>query len=230
MIKLSKLGLFLLGSILIISSCNRSEGDSATVEADFIKYQVVYLDKMAGDIPTRMLPNEMESYYTKKYVMTRIEGFFGQFSLVQVANLRQNTVTTMLNFFGNKVFYEGSKGEIPAGIVQLSDPKVIMTEDTLSICGMLSYRSIVENAAEVYDIYYTKDIDIKSPNIATPYSFIDYVLSDFRVQLSILKMQLVMSKHEQISLESSTFKVPEDYEQVSRETMESIINSLFTKE
>ncbi len=223
--------LFLLLAFLLIPfGCRHSKENTGSIEADFIKYRVVYLENMAGDIPTRMLPNEMESYYTKKFILTRIQGFFGQFSLVQIANLRQSSVTTMLNFFGNKVFYTGGKGEIPAGIVALNDPNVKLTEDTMRICGMLSYRAEIDCAENNFDIYYTKDIDIKSPNLATPYFFIDNVLSDFRVQLSKLKMRLIMSHHESTVVDATIFNIPEDYEEVSLETMENIINSLFTNE
>lgn len=226
---------YLLYSTLILlvslSGCKRSDEYSKSVEAEHISYKVVYLDKLAGDIPTNYLPGVMEAYYTKRYVKTSIKGFFGQFSLVQIANLRQNTVTTMLNFFGNKVYYTGKRGEIPAGIAPLKDPKMKVSNDTRTICSMLSRKAIITTTDNVYNVYFIEDIDIKSPNITTPYNFIDYVLSDFRVQLSILKMQLIMSDRKSETISTSMFLIPEDYEQLtSRESMESIINSLFTKD
>ncbi|MCF8346797.1 MAG: hypothetical protein K9G38_06260 [Bacteroidales bacterium] len=222
--------IFLLSAtLLIFFSCKRIEKGAKTVTADYIEYSVIYLENMAGDIPTAMLPDVMKTFYSNRHVKTSIKGFFGQFSLVQIADLRQNRVTTMLNFFGNKVCYTGDKGEIPAGIVSLEDPQLKVTSDTMSVCGMVAKRAEVVSGEEMYDIYYIEEIGIKSPNITTPYHFIDYVLSDFRVQLSILKMQLIMSHHEKITVQSSIFDIPEDYQQVSRETMESIINSLFTK-
>jgi hypothetical protein len=216
-------------SLLIFSSCKRTGEDAETVAADYIEYDVVYLENMAGDIPTSMLPDKMKTYYSKRHVKTSINGFFGQFSLIQVADLRQNRVTTMLHFFGNKVCYTGEKGEIPAGIVSLEDPRMKITSDTMSVCGMVAKKAEVVTGEQMYDIYFIEEIGIKSPNITTPYYFIDYVLSDFRVQLSFLKMQLIMSHHEKITVQSSIFEIPEDYQPVSRETMESIINSLFTK-
>jgi hypothetical protein len=188
------------------------------------------MDHMAGDIPTSLLPDVMEAYYTKKYIFTRIHGYFGQFSLVQVANLRQDRVTTMLNFFGTKVVHTGEKGEVPAGINQLENPSLEVTSDTLTICGMRSTRGIVRAAGNEYDVYFIEEIDIKSPNITTPYYFIDHVLSDFRVQLSMLKMHLVMFEHESRQVDPILFEIPDAYVPVSRETMENIINSLFTKE
>jgi len=102
---------FIVASILLLtlSGCRQAGDDSQTVEAEHISYDVIYMERMAGDIPTKVLPDKMEAYYTKRYVVTSIKGFFGQFSLVQIANLRQNNVITMLNFLGNKVYYIGKK-------------------------------------------------------------------------------------------------------------------------
>lgn len=216
--------------VVVFSNCRRSTEPSGKITADHIKYRVTYLDDMAGDIPTKMLPDVMNAYYTNRYILTEIEGFFGQFSLIQLADLRKNSVTTMLDFFGNKVFYQGKRGEIPAGIKALKNPSVNYSNDTVTVCGLLSKKATVETPDITYDIFYIEDIDIKSPNIATPYNFIDYVLSDFRVQLSFLKMHLVMYEYEQKQIDPAQFTIPDDYVEVSRESMESIINSLFTKE
>ena len=220
----------LLLLLLIPLACNQDSNKAGWVKADYIKYRVHYLDHMAGDIPTSLLPDVMEAYYTKKYIRTSIHGYFGQFSLVQIADLRQNTVTSMLNFFGTKVVHTGKKNEVPAGIKALTNPSLEITSDTLTVCGMLSRRGIVRTDAREYDVYFIEDIKIKSPNITTPYYFIDHVLSDFRVQLSILKMHLVMFEHDKKEVDPELFEVPEAYVPVSRKTMEGIINSLFTKE
>lgn len=216
--------------VLIIVSCQRDKDGSKTSEVDYITYKVEYLEKMAGDIPTSWLPGEMHAYYDRKHVLTRIDGFFGQFSLVQVADLKKNTVVSMLNFIGNKIYYVGDKGEIPAGIYPLDNPDINFSEDTLTISGLLSYKANVNVSDDNYDIFYTKDISIDHPNVTTPYSSIDYVLSDFRVQLSFLKMRLIIKDHKKENIDPSIFEIPEDYKQVSKEAMEGIINNLFTKD
>lgn len=212
----------LLVIVLVFTACKRKSTESETVDVDHISYKVMYLEKMAGDIPTNVLPGVMDAYYSDRYVMTKIDGFFGQFSLVQVADMKKHTVTSMLNFFGNKIYYIGEKGEIPVSIYPLEDPEIEFTEDTLTISGLTSHRVIIHLPDHAYDIYYTKDFNIESPNITTPYSFIDHVLSDFRVQLSYLKMRLIIDEHTEESLDPLVFEIPQEYESVSRDTMEEI--------
>jgi hypothetical protein len=195
-----------------------------------VRYDVNYLEDKAGDIPTSILPTTMEAYYTPYYVLTKIEGFFNQFSLIQIANLQNKRVSSLLNFFGNKVYYTGSSRELPAGIKEIPGLDLIFTGDTRSIAGLKSYRVEVHSEKEQFDVYYTEQIDIKKTNIITPYHEIVYPLSDFRIQLSYLKMHIICSEHERIWIESSAFSIPEEYNPVSRKTMEEIINSLFTKD
>ena len=91
--------LFLL--TVITAACHRNASAPETIEAYYLQYDIKYLEDMAGDIPTRILPRTMDAFYSKPYVYTRIEGFFNQFTLVQIADLKENKVTTLLDFFGN---------------------------------------------------------------------------------------------------------------------------------
>jgi hypothetical protein len=188
------------------------------------------MEKMAGDIPTRYLPAQMDSYYTKHYVLTKIEGLFNQFSLVHIADLKRKRVTTLLNFFGNRVFYTGTQGELPAGIKELDQVEYRYTGEKSVIGGLNSERIEIDTGNELVNIYSTQDFSVRQPNIVTPYHRIDNPLTDFPIQLSKLKMRLSCVSFESKTIESEMFKIPKNYRSVSRLEMEEIINSLFTKE
>ena len=216
--------------LFLLSGCGRFGQLSKSVDANYVKYKIEYLDKMAGDIPTRFLPSQMDSYYTKHHVLTRIEGLFNQFSLIQIADLKRKRVTTMLNFFGNRVFYRGDQGELPAGIIELKQMEYRFTGETSVIGGLNSERIEIGTGKDQFDIYVTDDFSVRQPNIVTPYHTIDAPLTEFPIQLSMLKMRLSCIGFESKTVESELFKVPENYRSVSRLEMEEIINSLFTKE
>ncbi len=227
---LKHLSFFFLLSVLLLASCRRTVKLPETVDAHYIKYQIDYLEDKAGDIPTRILPGHMDTYYTKHYAFSRIEGFFNQFSLVQIADLRRKKVTTLLNFFGNKVYHVGGNGELPASMIAPDHLDFRFTGETKVIGGLHSVRVEVDTGKEQFSIYYTKDFTVRRPNTTTPYRNIDYPLSEFRVQLSVLKMLLTCTEYESKTIESEIFTIPEDYKPVSRKAMEEIINSLFTKD
>ena len=172
----------------------------------------------------------MDTYYTKYYAFSSIEGFFNQFSLIQIADLRRKKVTTLLNFFGNKVYHVGGNGELPAAMIAPDHLECRFTGETKVIGGLNSERIEVDTGEEQFSIYCTKDFSVRRPNITTPYRSIDYPLSEFRIELSLLKMHLTCTEFESKTIESEIFTIPEDYRPVSRKAMEDFINSLFTKD
>ncbi|MEN8230433.1 MAG: hypothetical protein ABFS38_19885 [Bacteroidota bacterium] len=216
--------------LLLLMSCGRNVNLPETVDAHYLKYQIRYLETQAGDIPTRILPGHMDTYYTKNYVFSSIVGFFEQFSLIQIADLRRKKVTTLLNFFGNRVYYVGRHGELPAAIIEPDHMNCTYTGETKVIGGLNSEKIKVDTGEEQFHVYATKDFSVRKPNITTPFHSINDPLSEFRVQLSLLKMHLTCTEFESKTIDSEIFTIPEGYHSVSRVEMEDIINSLFTKE
>lgn len=215
---------------LIFSACRRETELPDEIEVYHLQYDIDYLEEMAGDIPTKILPRKMEAFYSKQFVYTRIDGFFNQFTLVQIANLKQKRVHTLLDFFGTHVSYSGEPGELPAGVQELEDLKLRFTRDTATIGGFLSEKIKVETAEEQYNIYSTSEIKVRHPNISTPYQTVNHPLTAFRIQLSHLKMDLRCKNSEVLSVDSEIFTIPEEYKSVNRTAMEEIINNLFTKD
>lgn len=221
---------YLLLFALSMLACNRETDMPDELEVYHLQYEIEYLEEMAGDVPTKILPRKMEAFYSKQFVYTRIDGFFNQFTLVQIANLKQKRVHTLLDFFGTHVSYSGEEGELPAGIQELEDLKLRFTRDTASIGGFLSEKILVETGGEQYDIYSTSEIKVRHPNISTPYQTVNAPLTAFRIQLSHLKMELRCKNSEVLTIDSEIFTIPEKYKAVNRAAMEEIINNLFTKD
>lgn len=220
----------LLLVILLASACRPDHGIPETLEAHYMKYQISYLESMAGDVPTRILPGTMDSWYTDYFVVTKIQGFFSQFSLIQIADLRNKRVSTLLEIFGTKVYHRADRGELPAGIIAPPELQIHTTGEQSVIGGLHSELVKIDTGSETYDMYFTRDFSVRQPNLSTPYGSINHPLSDFRIQLSYLKMRLTCTKYETRIIDSDMINVPDDYKPVSRSVMEEIINSLFTKE
>ena len=221
--------LLILLSLLTVS-CQRYGRLPETLESHYLRYHISYLESMAGDVPTRILPATMHSWYTDYFVVTEIQGFFSQFSLIQIADLRNKRVSTLLNVFGSKVYHRGDKGELPAGIIAPSELDIQNTGEQSVIGGLQSEQVKIDTGSETYNMYFTRDFSVREPNLSTPYSSINHPLTDFHIQLSKLKMHLTCTKYETRTIESDISLVPKDYKPVTREVMEEIINSLFTKE
>ena len=222
--------IFLSLFLLLSNSCRRDPNLPEMVKAHYLLYQIEYLEDTAGDIPTRILPSTMQSWYTEHFVITKIEGFFKQFSLIQLADLKHRRVTTLLNVFGNKLYYRSRQGEFPACVIVPQSLSFRNTQESKVIGGLLSNRVEVDTGEEKFSIYYTEDFSVRRPNLSTPYREIDKPLSAFPIQLSYLKMNLSCKLYEERTVESKIFSIPDEYREVSRPVMEGFINSLFTKD
>ena len=214
----------------LVYGCRPNNRLPETLQAHYMRYHISYLESMAGDVPTRILPATMHSWYTDYFVVTKIQGFFSQFSLIQIADLRNRRVSTLLEVFGSKVYHTGEKGELPVGIIAPSELQIQDTGEQSVIGGLHSEQVRIDTGSETYNMYYTRDFSVRKPNMSTPYGSIDHPLSDFRIQLSYLKMRLTCTSYETRTIESDISRIPDDYKRVSRPVMEEIINSLFTKE
>jgi len=222
--------LYLFLVALMVPACKPDTSSPKNIEVYHIQYEIKYLEDMAGDVPTKILPRKMDAFYSRHYVYTRIDGFFNQFTLVQIADLKRKQVITLLDFFGTHVSYTGKPGELPAGIKEPDALKLEFTKDTATIGGFLSEKIKVETADEKFDIYCTPEIRVRHSNISTPYQTVSHPLTAFRIQLSHLKMDLVCKNSEIKSVDSEMFKIPEEYKALNRAAMEEIINNLFTKD
>lgn len=213
--------------VIVASSCS-NKNKTGQVNANIIEYRVEYLHEKAGSIPTRILPDQMTVIFAYPYALNNIEGFFGQFSLSYVANLRKRKVTTLLKLFDKKYYYEGEQGEIPCGVDPMEGMSITPGNDTKTIAGYRCHEYILARPGkENIPLYSTDELHIKSPNITTPYLHHNDVLLQFYTRLSIMDMLLVADSCRTGTVKKDLFMVPDGYQEISRVKMEKVLDELF---
>ena len=221
----NKFWIFLL--IIFMISCNQKD-EPKDVKATIIEYKVEYLADKVGNIPTNLLPRKMELIFSEPYALNRIEGFMGQFSLSYIADLEDETVTTLLKIFDKKYFYKGGSGEMPIGIDTIKGMRISKGADTKKIAGFTSSELILSiPGKDDISIYCTKEIDIKSPNITTQYRKEENVLVSFYTSLSNMEMMLTAQSCREETISNKIFFIPSDFRRISKSSMEEAIHELF---
>jgi hypothetical protein len=213
--------------IILISGCDKTVKEKE-IEAIVINYKVEYLDKTAGSIPTNVLPKKMKLVLGDRYAMNSIKGFFGQFSLTYIANIKKDKVITLLKIFNEKLYYEGKKGELPCNIDEMEGLMITKTGNTREMLGFNceEFEFLLPDK-ELMSVYGTNEIDFSSPNKTTPYNEIEEVLLQFYTKLDVLEMFLTAENYIEENLSTKVFAIPEGYKEVSRTKMENTITSLF---
>jgi hypothetical protein len=218
----------LLIPAIIITGCKNSTIPEGNVSATVIEYKVNYLSEKAGAIPTKMLPGKMTVIFADHFALNKIEGFFGQFSLVYIGNLKNESVITMLKLFDKKYVCYGKKGEMPCGFKSIENISIEETGNKRDILGLPCKELMIKSGDNpAFYALTTEKIDVKNPNITTPYKEIKDVLLEFNTHLSLLDMKLSATSVQEKTISWDIFRVSEDYKERPREFMENTISELF---
>jgi hypothetical protein len=214
--------------IFVITGCKSNTLPTGDVTATVIEYKVTYLSEKAGNIPTKMLPGKMTVIFAENYALNKIEGFFGQFSLVYVGNLKNKSVITMMKLFDKKYVCYGKNGDLPCGFTELKNLSIKETGNSKELLGyQCTELQINSDPNNMFFALSSDKIDVKNPNVTTPFRDIDDVLLDFRTTLSLLDMRLTATLVEEKTVSWDLFRVPEGYKERPKEFMENTIKELF---
>jgi hypothetical protein len=215
-------------SFLIFAGCKNTTIPKGEVSAKIIEYKVTYLTEKAGNIPTKMLPGKMTVIFAGHYALNKIEGFFGQFSLIYIGDLKNESVITMLKLFDKKYVYYGKEGELPVGFSELKNLVIKETGNTKEILGYNCKELLIssDNMPDFYALS-TDQIKVKNPNITTPYKKVTELLLDFNTELRFLGMKLTANSVQDKIILWDAFRVPGDYKEKPREFIDKTIMELF---
>jgi hypothetical protein len=153
----------------------------------------------------------------------------GFFKLHSHTNFKNKRCVTLLEVLNKKYVFSGKKGESMCCFDNIDNMEVEYTDDTKVIAGLNSKKAIISLPGndETFEIYYTDEISIDDPNSTNPYSQIDGVLMDFQLNLIYLKMQFTADKFIPAQNKKiNKLKLPEKYQEVTREQMTFIIKRL----
>jgi hypothetical protein len=214
--------------LFIFTGCKNNKVPEGEVSSTVIEYKVIYLSEKAGNIPTKMLPGKMTVIFAGHYALNKIEGFFGQFSLVYIGNLRNKSVITMLKLFDKKYVYHGKEGELPIGFSELENMVIKETGNTKEILGFKCKELLISSDKKPdFYILSTDQVKIKNPNITTPYKEISELLLEFNTELSFLGMKLTANSVQNKVISWDAFRVPPDYQEKPKEFINKTIQELF---
>jgi hypothetical protein len=220
--------LAVLPVLLILTACKK-DTYSGKYENGLIEYKITYLQNELKDISPALLPKKMKLEFNPHYSTNTIEGFMGFFKLNSHTNFKHKRCSTILEVLNKKYLFKGKKGESMCCFDENPDMEIEFTNDTKEIAGLKGRRVIITlpEKGETFDIYYTDEIAIESPNSTNPYHQIEGVLLEFQLKLEFLKMKFtaerfVPSEHAEIK------KIGDqtNYYEVTREQMTYIIRRL----
>ena len=214
-------------TFLATISC-KSLADFGKIHEGKIVYAIEYPKEEGQTSLVSLLPETMEMKFKNNNSVINITGFMKVFNLIYISNFKTRTNYSMFRIMNQKMMYKADFSEYPFGYKTMQDLKLTYTDDTLTICGYKCKKILAycpEASPLPYELYYTNDIGIKSPNTNTPYRNIDGVLLSFQVRLNNISMKMRAVEVVSEDVDDAEFIIPDDYQSVSREELEAFVDS-----
>lgn len=212
------LAFFLIVSGILLTSCG-TNGDPKFISEGVIEYDAQVVDKshpMAGLAPSTM------SMFFKGNLYCSEMSTMGMFNSKFVANPNTKTFTTMVKILNEKNACIETAKEIKA---DQEAKKLIFeeTKETKVIAGYKCRKVIATSAADPtdkFEVYYTKELDVKNPNYSTPYESLKGLVMQFRLEKFGMEMEFTAKSVKKEEVPDATFELPGFYKIISKNEMD----------
>ncbi|NUM49644.1 MAG: hypothetical protein HUU48_00890 [Flavobacteriales bacterium] len=218
--------LFLSLLIALISGCGKKFSSNSE---GVIEFEVTYPKMDPSHFMLDFLPKSMEQRFKNNTFITELSAGMGMFRTCFIIDCNDKKFTHFVKLINKKYILTLNE----EGVNEMNQimPTYIVTpsSETKEIAGYLCKKATVtvENSGEVFDIFYTDEIDIDEPNWATQYSEIKGVLMEYQLEKYGLCMRITAKNVSFGSVEDNSLKQPEGYQHVSIDRMDKEMEEIF---
>jgi GLPGLI family protein len=210
-------------------SCSE-QGHKSQLSEGTLEYKVEYESDSSAALTMQMFPKSMTLKFKNYLSVNRITGFLGLFELANYANARKGTNSTCLKIMDNKYSYSSSESEPLCCYDPFDGMNIVFHEgETKEIAGYTCQHAIAhfENKNHKdFDVYFTNEINVKSPNSNNPFHDIRGVLMQFSLKMKSLNMVITANSVKAGSFKSSEFEKPKGFKAISKNKMEEYLYTL----
>ncbi len=212
--------------ILSITSC-RDIIARKRIKEGIIKYEIRYDSITSKKLDTRLLPSSLIVRFKDNNTLNTIEAFSGAISISMISNHTTQQFVTMVKVFNKKLYHEEpNANKYPALYSRIPAVKIVSNDEPCNLLGYNCYKAkgcFTDQPGSEFEIIYTKEIDIKNPNINTPFEAIDGVMLRFNLRINSLMMELNAQSVKRSKIPDETFAIPSDYTPVDFQTITNLI-------
>lgn len=177
---------------------------------------------MASLAPTKMTVKFKDNLYASEM------STMGVFTTVFIANPVKKTLTLLVKMFDVKQACIDDEKAIQAENDQYK-LNLEETKETKEIAGYKCKKVIATMADDPtvkFDVYYTDELNVSSPNFSNPYGQIKGMLMEFRMKKFGLEMAFTARGVTKEEVPNETFELPAYYKVISKAEMDEFFKSI----
>jgi len=212
---LVSLGLFIHSGCNYFTTDKISEGE--------IKYEISYPNSQ-DNFMTSIMPSEMKLEFKDNNTYAEMSGGLGMFSAAYSTNPTSKTLVQLVKIMNKKFAHVFDNKGIKDLFSEYPKINIEYVNETKEIAGYKCKKAIITIPDEnlKFDVYYTRDIQIKNPNWYMPYREIDGVLMEYQIKKYNIEMKLVAKSVSDVEIKDDVFQVPTDYKKISKQEMDEM--------
>ncbi len=214
-----------IGIFLWAVACQEKKEEKFISEGE-IEYKAVAVDEdnpMASMAPTKMIIK-----FKANKSCAEMSAGMGLFTTSFISDPETKSVTQLVKLL-NKKFLLVKDRETILRENQNDSMDLVPTNETKEIAGYNCFKIRVipkDGSSQPFEIYYTKELNIKEPNFSNPYYKVDGVLMEYKMKKFGLEMKFVATKIKNKVVDDNCFEVPTGYKKVTEKEMKAIFDGL----
>jgi len=196
-----------------------------------IKEGVIEYKAEATDTKDRAsitVPDKMTVKFKNDYSAAELEAGFGLARMKFISDPVKKQFLSQVFFFEKKQSVM-NMDEIKKTNYYLPDYDVEYGDLTKEIAGYTCKNATIKfkDGSPSYDVWYTKDINIKNPNWSNAYYKIDGVLLDYKLKKYGLELHFTATSVSEASIDQSYFVITKDYDMVRNSELEKMFEGFY---
>ncbi|MGD9993932.1 MAG: hypothetical protein AB7S69_11585 [Salinivirgaceae bacterium] len=222
-----KLLLVVLVVGLLVGSCQLKLGHSGIDEGS-IRYKINYLQSEKENPIIGLMPGYLTMQFKNNSVRMDVEGWMGVFKSTFIRQYEQQKSVNLLKMMSKRYYYTCTETTQFMGMDTYHSVDVAFDNEVRDILNFKCKhaRVSVNNGAETFSVYYTRQIAIKEPNAQTPYFEIPGVLMAFQIEVNGIAMYLEAVEVLEREIPDAVFEIPEGFEEVPKASIDEIFSAL----
>lgn len=222
-------GLFFAAAAAILCYSCRDKGGK-DIDQGEIHYTIDYRGNM-NSMPKEIMPRTLVVMFKENKILFDISSPIGNSGIVNLSNPEDGIYDTYISLFTWRYYYAAEQGELHPGFEAMQGMDIRKTSKTSTICGFNCKGAEVTFPADrkkVYEIWYTDEINVRDPNVATPFAEIDGVLMSFFFLMGSAEMHFNAESVYKKEIPDKEFQRREKFIRVSKEDINQFIDKMLS--
>jgi len=211
--------------LFVLFSC--AGGDGKVIDEGMIEYDAKVMD-MSHPMAT-MVPTQMTCRFKGNKCALEMSAVAGLFNSTFISDPDAKTLTQIVKLMNKKFCLVQTLEDIEAENKEY--PLILTTtKETKMIAGYKCYKVHVKvdnETQEEFDVFYTKEIQIKDVNFASPYSLLDGVLLEYQIKKNGIEIRFTAKSVSKAEIEDDIFLLNKEYKHISKTEMDQIFEGNF---